>query len=67
LIQVKARLLLLAARLLLLAAAVPDQEVEHLALGVLGAGARERDRGQPLVAAPIERKPPEQRAVQDDL
>jgi hypothetical protein len=56
LIQIKVRLLLLATCLLLLAPAVPDQEVEHLALGVLGAGALERDRGQYLLAAPIERK-----------
>jgi hypothetical protein len=60
LIWIKARLLLLAARLLLLATAVPDQEIEYLALGVFGAGALERDRGHHLVAAAVECEPPQQ-------
>jgi len=46
-------------RWLLLAAAVPDQEVEHLSLGICPS-ALEGDRGQYLVAAPIERKPSQQ-------
>jgi hypothetical protein len=41
--------------LLLLAATVPDEKVEDLSLGVLGPSALEGDRGQHLVAAPIER------------
>jgi hypothetical protein len=36
--------------------AVPYQEVEHPAFGVLGPSALEGDRGHNLFAAPIERK-----------
>jgi hypothetical protein len=53
--------------LLLAAAAVPDQEVEHLALGVLGPSALEGYRGQYLVAAAVVGEPPQERAVEYDL
>jgi hypothetical protein len=67
LIWIKARLLLLAARLLLLATAVPDEQSRTWPSVSLARGPLEFGRGQDIVAAPIERKPPEQRAVQDDL
>ena len=48
------------------ATAVPDQEVQDLALGVLGAGAQEGYRGQHVIAAAVVGEPPE-RAVEHDV
>ena len=60
-------LILIKSRLLLLAAAVPDQEVEHLAFRVLGARPLEGDRERYVIAAAVEGKPSQKRAIKDDL
>jgi hypothetical protein len=56
----KRDLIQIKARLLLLAAAVPDHELQDSALGVLGPSELEGDCGQYLVSAPIEREPSQQ-------